>query len=369
MSALLTSTRSRLYWTLQVLGWGLWGTTGVVLVSIFGKFSALLVVIEVIVASAMIGSSHLLRLYVRRQGWARLTLARLLPRLVVANAATALAGTALIGLLVTGLLWLWQPQRMGGGFPWMEYVGYAIQDSFALWLWSAIYFGLHYFDNYRSAEIDRWKLAAAAREAEMRTLKAQLNPHFLFNGLNNIRALVMEDPARARAMMSHLAELLRYSIQRSGAEQVPLATELEIVENYLQLEAIQLEERLHYSFDIAPEAQSALLPPMTLQLLVENAIKHGLAPRPAGGSISLSAQFDGASRALRIAVRNTGTYQPQPNHPGVGLRNVQERLGLLFGPTASFTIGPDPLLPDTVLAELQLPLPIPYPALYERAAR
>jgi two-component system LytT family sensor kinase len=360
MSALLTSTRSRLYWTLQVLGWGLWGTTGVVLVSIFGKFSWLLVVIEVIVAGAMVLSSHLLRLYMRHQGWARLTLVRLLPRLVVANAATALAGTALIGLLVTGLLWLWQPQRIGGGFPWMEYVGYAIQDSFALWLWSAIYFGLHYFDDYRSAEIDRWKLAATAREAEMRTLKAQLNPHFLFNGLNNIRALVMEDPARARAMMSHLAELLRYSIQRSGAEQVPLATELEIVENYL---------RLHYSLDIDPEAQSTLLPPMTLQLLVENAIKHGLAPRPAGGSISLSAQFDAASQALRIAVRNTGTYQPRPNHPGVGLRNVQERLGLLFGPAASFTIGPDPLLPDTVLAELQLPIPTPHSALYERATR
>jgi two-component system LytT family sensor kinase len=368
MSALPTSTRSRLYWTLQVLGWGLWGTTGVLLVSIFGKFSWLLVVIEVIVAGAMILSSHLLRLYVRRQGWAHLTLARLLPRLVLANAVTALAGTALIGLLVTGLLWLWQPERMGGGFPWMQYLGYAIQDSFALWLWSAIYFGLHYFESYRSAEVDRWKLAAVAREAEMRTLKAQLNPHFLFNGLNNIRALVVEDPARARLMMMHLSELLRYTMQRNGAEQVPLATELEIVENYLQLEAMQLEERLRYSLDVAPEALAVPLPPMTLQLLVENAIKHGLAPRPAGGSLSLAAQLDAAGTSLHLTVRNTGTYQPQPGHPGVGVRNVQERLALLFGPVASFVIGPDPLLPDTVLAELSLPLTTPQPILHERTA-
>lgn len=369
MSALPTSTRSRLYWTLQVLGWGLWGTTGVLLVSIFGKFSWLLVVIEVIVASAMALSSHLLRLYVRGQGWAHLALARLLPRLALANVVTALAGTALIGLLVTGMLWLWQPERMGGGFPWMQYLGYAIQDSFALWLWSAIYFGLHYFENYRSAEVDRWKLAATAREAEMRTLQAQLNPHFLFNGLNNIRALVMEDPARARAMMTHLAELLRYAMQRNGAEQVPLATELEIVENYLQLEAMQLEERLHYTLDVAPDVLPILLPPMTLQLLVENAVKHGLAPRPAGGRLSLSAQFDEAGTGLLIAVRNTGTYQPRPGHPGLGVRNVQERLVLLFGPAAQFIIGPDPLLPDTVLAELRLPITTPQTLSYERATR
>ena len=365
MSASLTANHPRRYWALQVLGWSLWGLTGVLLVSISGKFSGLLVVVEIIVGGAMLFSSHLLRLYMRRKGWAHLTLARLLPRLVLANALTALAGTALIGLLVTGLLWLWQPERMGGGFPWMQYLGYAIQDSFALWLWAAVYFGLHYFDNYRSAEVDRWKLAAAAREAELQTLQAQLNPHFLFNGLNNIRALVMEDPARARAMMTHLAELLRYTMQRNGTAQVPLATELEIVENYLQLEAMQLEERLHYTLDVAPEALPVRLPPMTLQLLVENAIKHGLAPRPAGGRLGVAAQF-AADGSLHIAVRNTGHYAPLPGHPGVGVRNVQERLGLLFGPAATFRIGPDPLLPDTVLAELCLPAADSQPLLHER---
>lgn len=361
--------RPRLYWLLQLLGWGLWGATGVVLGSIFGKFSGLLAVIEAIVAAVMLLSSHGLRRYVRRRDWARLPLGRLLPRLALANAVVVVASMAAIGLLVTELLWRWQPRQMGGGFPWLQYVGYAINTSFALWLWSAIYFGLHYFDRYRSAEIDRWKLAATAREAELRTLKAQLNPHFLFNGLNNIRALVMEDPTRARAMMTHLAELLRYSIQRSGAEQVPLATELEIVEDYLQLEAMQLEERLHYTLDVAPEALPICLPPMTLQLLVENGIKHGLNPRPAGGRISLHAWLEDAPEGtcLRLAVRNTGTYQPRPGHPGVGVRNVQERLALLFGPAARFTLGPDAQQPDTVLADLSLPLtaaPLPH----ERAA-
>jgi two-component system LytT family sensor kinase len=369
MRTSLTADHPRLYWTLQLAGWSLWDLSGIALVSIFGQFSWLLALIETIVAGTFLLLSHGLRLYVRRHGWAQLPLLRLLPRLVAAIAVVVVVGLVIVGLVTVGILLLWFPKEMGGGFPWIQYVGYAINLSFALGLWSAIYFGLHYFDHYRSAEVDRWKLAATAREAEMRTLQAQLNPHFLFNGLNNIRALVMEDPGRARAMMTHLAELLRYAMQRNGAEQVPLATELEIVENYLELEAMQLEERLHYALDVVPDALSILLPPMTLQLLVENAVKHGLAPRPAGGHLSLSAQFDEAGTGLCIAVRNTGTYQPRPGHPVLGVRNVQERLALLFGPAAQFAIGPDPLLPDTVLAELRLPITTPQPLSYERATR
>ncbi len=350
------TARTRLYWKLQLTGWILYGLFGGVVASLFSRFSPSLAAIEVIVAATLLLASHLFRLYIRRHGWVRLSLAALLPRLLLAHLLIAIVSITVIGSLTVLLFIFIRQVPTTKGFPWVQYVGYALNIFFVFWGWSAVYFGLHYFDNYRQAEVDKWKLTAAAREAEMRTLQAQLNPHFLFNGLNNIRALVMEDPARARAMMTHLAELLRYSMQRNGAEQVPLATELEIVDNYLQLEAMQLEERLHYTVSVAPEALPVQLPPMTLQLLVENAIKHGLAPRPAGGSLSLCAQLDTAGTGLCVAVRNTGSFQPQPGHPGLGLRNVQERLKLLFGPAVQFTIGPDPLLADTVLAELRLPV-------------
>ena len=350
------TARNRLYWKLQLTGWILYGLFGGVVASLFSRFSPSLAVIEVIVSATLLLASHLFRLYIRRHGWVRLPLPALLPRLLLAHFLISILSITVIGVLTVLMFVVIGERSTGKGFPWVQYVGYALNIFFVFWGWAAVYFGLHYFDKYRSAEVDKWKLAAAAREAEMRTLQAQLNPHFLFNGLNNIRALVMEDPARARAMMTHLAELLRYSMQRNGAEQVPLATELDIVDNYLQLEAMQLEERLHYTVAVAPEAHAVQLPPMTLQLLVENAIKHGLAPRPAGGHLSLSAQLDAAGTGLCVAVRNTGTFQPQPGHPGLGLRNVQERLKLLFGPTARFTIGPDPLLADTVLAELRLPV-------------
>lgn len=359
---LRSSARPRLYWILQVGGWGAYGLMGGVLSMIFGKFKLIIIPIEIVVAGSILLGSHLLRLYLRRHGWTRLPLLVLLPRLLLANLLVAVGSMALTGVLVTLLYWAIEPVRQGKqDFPWLPYVGYAANSFFFMLLWSAGYFSLHYFDNLRQAEIDKWKLTAAVRDAEMRTLKAQINPHFLFNGLNNIRALVLENPTRARAMMTHLSDLLRYSLQLNSREQVPLARELETVAHYLTLESLQLEERLHYTLDVAPDTLDVLLPPMTLQLLVENAIKHGIAPRPGGGSVHILAQLEAPGQVL-ITVRNPGRYQPDPtapDHTGIGLPNAHERLQLLFGPAASLRIGNDAHQADTVTAELRLPVPAP----------
>lgn len=351
--------RPRLYWILQVGGWAAYGLLGGLLATVFGKFKPIIILVEMVIAGAMLLSSHLLRLYLRRHGWTRLPLPALLPRLLLGNLLVAVGSMALTGALLTLLYGLLDPPGQGGkGFPWLAYVGYTANSFFSMLLWSAAYFSLHYFDNLRQAEIDKWKLTAAVRDAEMRTLKAQINPHFLFNGLNNIRALVLENPARAREMMTHLSDLLRYSLQLNTREQVPLARELETVRHYLTLESLQLEERLHYTLDADPATLTAQLPPMTLQLLVENAIKHGITPRPGGGAVHISAQLERPGQVL-IVVRNPGRYQPNPaapDHTGIGLPNAHERLQLLFGPTASLRVDNDAHLPDTVTAELRLPL-------------
>ena len=352
------SARPRLYWLLQLLGWSLYAVLGGALSVIFGKFRAIIIPIELIVGGSLLLGSHLLRLYLRRHGWTHLPLAKLLPRLLLGNLLTAVGSMVLTGVLVALMFALLHTSEYNEGFPWLKYVGYTANSFFSLLLWSAIYFSLHYLNRSRQAEIDQWRLAAAVREAEMRTLKAQINPHFLFNGLNNIRALVLENPARAREMMTHLSDLLRYSLQLNTREQVPLARELEVVTHYLILESLQLEERLHYSLDVAPAALPVLLPPMTVQLLVENAIKHGIAPRPGGGAVHVSAQLESPDQLL-ITVRNPGRYQPNPtapDHTGVGLPNAHERLQLLFGPTASLRVGNDAQLADTVTAELRLPV-------------
>ncbi|WP_324674822.1 sensor histidine kinase [Hymenobacter sp. GOD-10R] len=344
---------SRLYWRAQLLGWLLYAIFNLALFIGFGQFTRDSVLITVVIVLPLLALTHGLRYHIKANGWERLAPLPLLSRLLLINLLLSVVSQLIIWALI---IWLVRPVGDGQPHGWGQFIGYALNVNFVLWLWEGFYFGWHYLRSYKQAEVDKWKLAAAVREAEMRTLKAQINPHFMFNGLNNIRALVMEDPSRARQMITHLSDLLRYSIQLNSTEQVPLARELEIVEHYLELEAVQLEERLAYSLDVDKVALPTLIPPMTLQLLVENAIKHGIAPRPDGGAITLTARANLGTQLLYITVRNTGHYAPKPGHEGVGLRNAQERLHLLYGKHVQLVIGNDPVVPATVLAELRLPL-------------
>ncbi|MCB2408134.1 sensor histidine kinase [Hymenobacter lucidus] len=353
----IITARPRLYWTLQLLCWSLYALMGITIFKATGRLTPGLAVSQVFIVALNIGTSHLLRGLIRRGGWLRLPVLAVVPRLLVVNFLLALGTQFVISGIMMFIVGVFTP----GEFSWLMLVLYSCYANFVFWLWSVLYFGLHYLDGYKQAEVDKWKLTAAVQEAEMRMLKAQINPHFMFNGLNNIRALVIENPARARDMITHLSDLLRYSIQLNSTEQVPLARELEIVEHYLALEAMQLEERLAYSLDVAPEALAVPIPPMTLQLLVENAIKHGIAPNPDGGRIQLVAHLD--QQELRVTVRNTGHYQPRSGHEGVGLRNAQERLQLLFGPAASLQLTNSATEPGTVVAELRLPAGPGSPAL------
>jgi two-component system, LytTR family, sensor kinase len=347
----------RLYWYCQLLGWLLYGAFNLVIFAAFGTISLDAFLITAAIAGTLLVLSHGLRYGIRRWGWNQLAPLPLLLRLLPTNLGLAVLSQVIIWTIIAVVI---RPAPTGQPYGWQQFVGYTFNVNFVLWLWVGFYFGWHYLRRSREAEVNAWKLTAAVREAEMRTLKAQINPHFMFNGLNNIRALVMEDPARARDMITHLSDLLRYSIQLNSAEQVPLRRELEIVEHYLELEAMQLEERLHYTLDVDPAALEVSIPPMTLQLLVENAIKHGLAPRPAGGFIQLTAQLNEGG-VLHVTVRNTGRYEPRPGHEGVGIRNARERLQLLFGPAAHLHLGNDPLTPDAVAAHLRLPTRISPP--------
>ncbi|MCC3160767.1 histidine kinase [Hymenobacter sp. 15J16-1T3B] len=353
--------RRRTYWLLQLVGWLLYGVLGLVLVFIFAGSNRpalpFLSLVELYVALTLLGLSHGLRNYAKRHGWVSLSIGRLLPRLLLAHTIVAVLSQVIIGLLSRASLLLLHPASTGQSYNWSMFIGYAINVEFVMWLWSTLYFGQHYLERYRQAEIDKWKLAAAVREAEMQTLKAQINPHFLFNGLNNIRALIGEDPERARYMLSHLSELLRYAIQLNRTEQVPLGRELAVVRDYLQLESLQLEERLRYTLDVPADCLAVSVPPMLVQVLVENAVKHGLAPRPAGGTLHVQARC--APPELLLTVENTGqlspdTAAPRPDGTGTGLRNVRERLRLLFGPQA--TLHLEQADADTVRATVRLPL-------------
>ena len=360
MSLLSAPKPSRYYWRTQVLAWALYGVFNLVMFRAFvpkaaGTPTWVFDAMSLIIAATALGASHVLRQLMWRGQWLAEPPLALLGRLLLANAVLAVGSVVVIGLVSALVL----PSQAVGRGPqgWAAQLGYSLNLAILLSLWAAAYVGWHYLQRSRRAEIEKWRLTAAVREAELNTLRAQLNPHFLFNGLNNIRGLVSEDPARARQALAHLAELLRYVMQHSATPLVPLGQELEIVADYLALEALQLEDRLRYSLDVDPAARAVPLPPLTVQLLVENAIKHGVAPRPAGGLVALTAQLD-AGGWLCLAVRSPGHYHAPAAaaSSGLGLRGLRERLAQAFGPAAAFELANDPAAAGTVLATLRLPV-------------
>ncbi|WP_343700192.1 histidine kinase [Chitinophaga sp.] len=219
-------------------------------------------------------------------------------------------------------------------------------------LWAVIYFLWHYVEESRNSQVSQLKLEATVRTLELKTIKSQLNPHFIFNALNSIRALVDENPRRARTAITELSNILRNSMQADKAETVSLENELSIVKDYLALENIRFEERLKVQYDIDPETLELPVPPMMLQTLVENAIKHGISREVRGGLIVISSHVHNMQH--EITIRNTGQIVEDMNGLGLGLASTRQRLSLLFGSRAFFEIYN--FDKATVEARVQMPL-------------
>ena len=214
----------------------------------------------------------------------------------------------------------------------------SVQFYFVYFGWTMIYSFYQIFMNFRQSEVEKWKLEAKVKEAQLLALKSQINPHFIFNSLNNIRSLILEDQDRARDMITNLSGLLRYSIQFNHQEKVSLRQEMTIVKSYLQLESIQFENRLDYRIETDEMIMDNPIPPMSVQILVENAIKHGISKLPRGGKIKI--KIKEIENAIKIEVINTGKLATDhsPESTGIGLKNANERISLLFGESADFSL-------------------------------
>jgi LytS/YehU family sensor histidine kinase len=235
--------------------------------------------------------------------------------------------------------------------------------------WSSIYVGYHYLQGIRKAEAEKWRLQLSMREAELRALRSQLNPHFLFNSLNSLRGLIGEDPVRAREAMGGLAAFLRYTIQLSRTSMTTLEQELEATQHYLELEAVRFESRLRYAVEVDERARDHPIPPMLIQTLVENAIKHGISPLPEGGAVRVEARR--RSDSLHVRVTNTGRLEERREGLGVGLKNSLERLRLVFGDGVRLELeqtGPDEVRCDVIIPAPSLPPPVAQPEPMESVA-
>lgn len=212
----------------------------------------------------------------------------------------------------------------------------ALDYAMTLTAWSALYLGVKNWWLWQKERENALQSAALANKAQLEMLRYQLNPHFLFNALNSIRASVDEDAARAKQMITSLSEFLRYSLLHESAKKIPLREEIEAARNYLAIEKIRFEEKLLVEFEIEKSAEDFKVPSFLLNPLVENAVKHGLQTNAKPLKIKISAKiFD---KILHLEVSNSGKLQDAAGGDGIGLKNVRERLEKLFGEQGKFDL-------------------------------
>ena len=202
-------------------------------------------------------------------------------------------------------------------------------------LWLLLYMIWHYLERNRKDEVDRLNLEKTVKELELKTIKSHINPHFIFNSLNSIRALVDENPKRARTAITELSNILRSSLQVEKMETVPLDKELDIVRDYLALEQMRFEERLKVEMDIDEDTLEQRVPPMMLQTLVENAIKHGISKRINGGTIKIISRF--TDKDFELIVQNSGSLEKKSDE-GFGFKSTRDRLKFLCNGHAYFKV-------------------------------
>jgi Histidine kinase len=344
----------RVYWTTQILGWGLYGG-----IQSFGAITyvgatALRAGLE---ALALYGAglflTHGLRRFMRQRHWDVLRWPALTLRIFLAG----LTFGAVIGFAehFTVLGKLRELETVGGpSTPTLVVVALRVVNWSAIfWSWCALYFVILTARRRRWAELRQSELARALQLAELRLLKSQLNPHFLFNSLNSVRALIAVDVPRAQKAVTQLARTLRYTLSAGQEELVSLQEELTIVEDYLGLESLRLGERLRIDWQFAEETKAVRIPVMLLQTVVENAIKHGIAELPQGGTLRIAGEL--RHGALLLEVENPRPVSvARPAGEGVGLRNAAERLRLLFGPEAQLNL--DLSVASRAIARIRIPV-------------
>jgi signal transduction histidine kinase len=363
---MLNTAHQRAYWILQASGWALFFVLNQILfVSILDLVDGL------IVNTFMVGVgfvlSHLYRSLIHYQGWKEYSIKKLVFRVLFSS---ILLGAVWTLIAVPFNIYFLGEAGMGATEQDVNQPMSPVLWVFAIWMnfsivifgWSLIYFGYHFFDRLKATEVEKWRLELAVKEAELMALKAQINPHFIFNSLNNIRSLILEDAERSRDMITHLSDLMRYAIQFSKQETVSVGRELEVVQNYLDLESIQFEERLNYDIYCEPGCEDARIPPMVIQLLVENAIKHSLSSLEGGGVIRVKVFKE--NQELKIEVLNSGRIKPfKAGGSGIGLRNASDRLKILFGEQSNLHLEntPDGMVSAKVSIPLHDPRPIARP--------
>ncbi len=337
--------KKRAYWIIQSVGWSLYAFTlllGGYVVS--SKFQILMAIPILVEAAFFFAFTHFYRLLNNRWNWFRLPVLRLLPKMLASIFIMAVP-IYFIRVFVSYLLGIYSSNLLSTA----NISGNIIGNFFALFIWASLYYAFHYFERYNLS----LKYEVAMKRMELDRLKSQLNPHFIFNALNSIRALVDENPSKSKQAINHLSNILRSSLSADKTELIPLKEEMETVQDYLAMETIRFEERLNSKIEVTSSANSVLVPPLMFQTLVENGIKHGISKLKKGGKIAINAFVK--NECLIVEIRNTGVlHKNAVAESGYGIKNTMQRLEIIFKGKAEFKISNESK--NMVLTLVQIPI-------------
>jgi two-component system, LytTR family, sensor kinase len=326
--------KSKNYWLCQIGGWGFYGLYETLINYLSGREVQIEIRNTAIFVLFAILITHLYRVFIiHKFKWINLPLKSLVKKTLISS------------YVIGSLLALYQcaSAMYLGERPVFHFYFYLIFLTATMsWSlsWNLIYFLWKYINSNEELEIEKMKMSMALKDLELKNIKLNLQPHFIFNALNSIRSLVFENQEKAREAVMQLSNILRNSLITEKEELVLLEKEMKIIEDYLALEGIRYEERLKVKYTIDKNCLSTLVPPMMLQTLVENAIKHGISQSSNGGFIHIDV-FDNINSKTIIKIENTGVFSPNDNSDSTkfGLNASLIRLNYLFGKLASFSVS------------------------------
>ncbi len=330
------------YWLAQFLGWGAYFALSIVLIYFSGGLKITFGLFSFTVTSIIIAvlCSHGIRFLILRLNVEGTNILKLIGLTLV----YCIIGSILVEVYQNILFPRWfgmdfflAEEDVSMEITGIEFIFATFRSLLLFSVWSGVYIAFLFIEKARKQEILNLKWDASKNEIELKNLRAQLNPHFLFNSLNSIRALVGLDPEQATTAITGLSTLLRSSINLGKQKVVRLEDEMALVKSYLELEQIRFEERLKISYKVAENTSKCEIPPLMVQTIVENSIKHGISKLIDGGTITIEAELQG--NTLVLAVSNPGMLDVKRADDGVGISNTKKRLEILFGERASFAIN------------------------------
>ena len=329
----IRSNRNVLFWSLHAAGWAAYGLTQYFGALLYEKPSSYGRVIAVSAIAGFVLSAPMR--YIYRSLWNRPPRVRILGVLATCY-ITALALRIVINLSYKAFVQPdWQAQTL------FELFGGTLSTSYLLALWSMLYFGINIYESQRKQEGAMLKAVALAQEAQLKMLRYQLNPHFLFNTLNAISTLILDNQnKKANYAVTRLSEFLRYTLDQDPMKKVTLRQEIEALDLYLGTERLRFGERLHLEYAIEEGALDALVPSLLLQPLLENSLKYAVSSREEGGSVRIEGRAREGLLELSVIDDGPGLREGMPagERRGVGLRNTRERLGVLYGEHCRFAV-------------------------------